>query len=144
MLHRKFAPLLLALSLTACAGFAQFLSTFVAVTQEAAQVLDIYESANGIFAKAGGDARTVAAVAVAIDKARSALAIANRLGAGAERWSKGDSNAALAEFRAAYAELVALTGPLFAPAPPSMLLKLTPAPLPTPPPRPLAADPLEG
>lgn len=112
---RAFAVLLLAASLTAapgCATVASLLPGVIAAVTDGMMVLDTLE----LFIKRYFDSRPTAPGRDKLEmfaaRARSALNAALRAAHGAEKLDQAQIDAAFAEFRVAYTELLALLEPL--------------------------------
>jgi hypothetical protein len=104
--------LALCLALPACAAVLAYLPTALAVISDAVLVLQQIEAfARGYFA-AHPDPVTQAKIDAALLRARSALDAATRLANGAQALDAKQFAAALADFRAAYDDLLVLVGPI--------------------------------
>jgi hypothetical protein len=108
-----FVALWAALNFCACATVAAHLPSVIAAVTDGVMVLDTIDRfADAYFSSHGADPRTQAKVDGAIERARAALNAALRAAQGAEHLTQEQIDAAFADFRAAYAELLALVAPL--------------------------------
>jgi len=112
-LLRRFAHVFTVLALTlvsiALAGCKEFLAAMpkvVSVVQDAMLILDQIEGFTGQYFQAHPSPDKERAVADALRRSRHALIAAQRAGTGADKLDKGTTLSALADFQAAYSELL--------------------------------------
>jgi hypothetical protein len=115
MLRALLVVLVLGLTFTSgCATVASSLPAVIAAVTDGVMVLDsIADFASRYFDnKSATDPKMAAKVEAAINRARAALNFALRACQGAEKLSQEQVDEAFAEFRRAYADLLALIEPL--------------------------------
>lgn len=100
------------LCLQGCAAVLSALPTVISWVTDAATILDQIDSFAGLFFSQHPDAETQRYVEVAIAKARASLNAALRATQGGQELSKEQLDKAFEDFRAAYAELLAVVGPI--------------------------------
>ncbi len=119
MLAKLFSTLavvaVFALSLPAgsgCATVAPFLPTVIAAVQDGALIVSTIEAFADRYFERRPDAEFQKKADVAIARTRSALDLILRLASAADAHNQAKTDAAMEEFRKAYADLVALLGPI--------------------------------
>jgi hypothetical protein len=103
--------------LPGCAAIAKFLPAVIAAVDDAAQILDIIDTAAGAYFASRPEDPKRAEYERAVIKARMALSAASRATKGAEHLTQEQADAAFEEFRRAYQDLLAVVGPLGIAAP---------------------------
>lgn len=94
-----------------CAAIAAALPDVIAAVTDGAQIIDAIEHFVALYFASHPDADKQKAVGEAITKARSALNLALRSAQGAKDLDDAKIDAAFADFKAAYLELIALCAP---------------------------------
>jgi hypothetical protein len=106
---------LFALSLsvaTGCAAVAPYLPTVIAAVTDGALVIDTIDKFVDRYFESRPNADLQKKVDIAVARTRSALDAALRIASGAQHLNQAKVDEAFAEFRLAYQDLLALTGPL--------------------------------
>lgn len=110
---RKVIALLLALGgVPACAAIGASLPTIIAVIEDASLVIQTIEAFVNAFFIRRPDFDAEDKIRKAIAKTRSALIVAVRATQGVEKLTQEQVDAAFADFKTAYLELIALVSPL--------------------------------
>lgn len=112
MLKKLALIVAFAFAVPACAAVVASLPTIVAAVTDGLMVVDSIKQFVDTYFKVQPNIALEGKVEIAITRVRQALHVALRATKGTEKLTQEQVDAAFAEFRAAYAELLVLVGPL--------------------------------
>lgn len=112
MLKKLALIVAFAFAVPACAAVVASLPTIVAAVTDGLMVVDSIKQFVDTYFKVQPNAALESKVEIAITRVRQALHVALRATKGTEKLTQEQVDAAFAEFRAAYTELLVLVGPL--------------------------------